>query len=129
MAIHRCPCPDAVPIPSCWTFEVHLSPDIPHPPPPASTSLTHSFPSGPCAAGNIQSYIASKQPVSAGGGGGGWGGWFKPWTPGQGTLTFLHGSGATALRPQVVFHCREKLRLGSRPFEMGREPGEGSICT
>lgn len=94
MAIHRCPCPDAVPIPSCWTFEVHLSPDIPHPPPPASTSLTHSFPSGPCAAGNIQSYIASKQPVSAGGGGGGVGGLVQaldPWAGDPNILAWFWG--------------------------------------
>lgn len=44
---------------------------------------------------------------------------FKPWTPGEGEIgdldlgggmeaTFLYASGATALIPQVVFHCREK---------------------
>lgn len=63
---------------------------------------------------NIQSCIASKQPVSSGD-------WrFKPWTPGEGemedletqvegrNLLCLCASEATALRPQVVLHWREE---------------------
>lgn len=86
--------------------------------------------------GNIQFYIASKQPVSSGG-------WkFKPWTPGEEEiggvktwregrrLLFLPASGATALRPQAFFQCREKYidwaLKGFRSEEVG---GTGLICT
>lgn len=63
--------------------------------------------------GNIQSYIASKQPVSAGG----WGmssgtlqrGRLGSWRPRveRRRLSFLHASGTIALRPLVGFHHRE----------------------
>lgn len=67
-----------------------------------SLPLPHPlFSAGPCAVGSTRSYIASKQPVSAGGGG------FRPQTTGQGNLS-SHGSGAaTTLRLQVVLGCSE----------------------